>query len=454
MTKQGELEQLKFPSFRRELLFQNHWSPSDDLGRIKVLISEGFPRDSPSNPIERVKNVVTFAFQHAPLEILETNGIAWPNPQMWRRPQNNPALPVPTFYPDDGADSHLHSPRRRPLAGQDIPTISTALTAPPGATATLDAVHSGHSRLQKTSTSSASSFLDPFNEAAYQEWINSLGLGQQQPHIDTNTVWPTSIGRSSNKSGTDPSMWSMPAYQSSTMRDVLTADPMNLSGPSLDEDTQMEILKVPTNTPTAFLGADHAGSGQFTYNIPNPSISSDFAHTLTHSLLNQPHPLPAVAQSVQPHQIPLPASEVKSRKENRHLNNAGSVDSSSTNPSPSIEAQIRKFSTTNTAFGIIGNDRAASCASGSGPTFSRHGSGPEFGRDIANTESPNQTYAGVAALGTGPGIGSDKGIKRSRNFTPASAKAIDEEDEPRRASPRVRMASIFPSNAEDLDAEK
>lgn len=67
MTKQGELEQLKFPSFRRELLFQNHWSPSDDLGRIKVLISEGFPRDSPSNPIERVKNVVTFAFQHAPL---------------------------------------------------------------------------------------------------------------------------------------------------------------------------------------------------------------------------------------------------------------------------------------------------------------------------------------------------------------------------------------------------
>lgn len=67
MTKQGELEQLKFPSFRRELLFQNHWSPSDDLGRIKVLISEGFPRDSPSNPIERVKNVVAFAFQHAPL---------------------------------------------------------------------------------------------------------------------------------------------------------------------------------------------------------------------------------------------------------------------------------------------------------------------------------------------------------------------------------------------------
>lgn len=67
MSKQGELEPLKFPSFRRELLYQNHWSPGDDIGRIKIVISEGFPRDSPSNPIERVKNIVAFSFQHAPL---------------------------------------------------------------------------------------------------------------------------------------------------------------------------------------------------------------------------------------------------------------------------------------------------------------------------------------------------------------------------------------------------
>lgn len=181
---------------------------------------------------------------------------------MWRRPQNNPALPVPTFYPDDGADSHLHSPRRRPLAGQDMPSISTALTAPPVATATPDAVHSAHSRLQKASTSSASSFLDPFNEPAYQEWINSLGLGPQQPHVSTpSAVWPSSIARGRNKPGTDPSVGSMPAYLSSTMRDAITADAMNLSGPILDEDTEMEVLKVPTNTPTAFWGGDQAGTG-------------------------------------------------------------------------------------------------------------------------------------------------------------------------------------------------
>lgn len=194
-------------------------------------------------------------------------------------------------------------------------------------------------------------------------------------------------------------------------------------------------------------------AGPFTCNNPNPSLSSDFAHSLTHSLLNQPHPLPTLPQSIQPHQIQLPASEIKSRKENRHVNGAGSVGSS-TNPSPSVEAQIRKFSTANTAFGIIGNDRTTSSASGSGPTFSRHSSVGEFGRDMTNTASPNQTYAGVAASGTGPGSGSEKGTKRSRNFTPASAKAIDEEDEPRRVSPRLRVSATFALNSEDNETEK
>jgi len=66
-TKTGELERLKFPTFRREILHQNYWNANDDMGRIKVIISEGFPRDSLSVPIERVKNIVTFSFQHAPL---------------------------------------------------------------------------------------------------------------------------------------------------------------------------------------------------------------------------------------------------------------------------------------------------------------------------------------------------------------------------------------------------
>lgn len=291
MSKQGELEPLKFPSFRRELLYQSHWNPADDLGRIKLIISEGFPRDSPSNPVERVKNVVVFSFQHAPLgqsilsdllvarncansrpDILEANGIAWPNPQMWRRPQNNPAIPVPTYYPDDGADSHLHSPRRRSYVGRGpgcsampASTVSGSLTAQPAA-----ATDSGHADLsqaltgyQKSSASSGSGFVDPFSEAAYQEWVNSLGLHQHQHTVAPTAIWPSAATRSSSRqTGNDVGMPNISDYLSPTMGQNLGSDSMSITGPSLDEDSTMESLKVPTNTPTAFMSGTPILSGK------------------------------------------------------------------------------------------------------------------------------------------------------------------------------------------------
>lgn len=66
-TKNGDLEVLKFPQFRSEVLRQSYWSPADEVGRIKIIVSEGFPRDSLTVPIERIKNLVAFSFQHAPL---------------------------------------------------------------------------------------------------------------------------------------------------------------------------------------------------------------------------------------------------------------------------------------------------------------------------------------------------------------------------------------------------
>ncbi|ROV89381.1 hypothetical protein VSDG_08639 [Cytospora chrysosperma] len=459
LTKQGELEHLKFPSFRRELLYQNHWNPNDDVGRIKVIISEGFPRDSPSNPIERVKNVVAFAFQHAPLDILETNGIAWPNPQMWRSHQINSSMPVPTYYPEEGADSHSHSPRRRSYMTQSMatpsvpmPPISSTLTAPSVMIPNMNTFHPSLQTFQKSSTSSGSSFMDAFSEAASQEWLNSLGLHQQQPTIDVKSVWPTAITRNNSKqSCTDQSMPNMSDYLSSTMAHTMAPNAMHVSGPSLENDAHMANFKVPTNTPTTMSCGDPLASGLFEYSMSHSNISSELANSLTNSLLNQPHPLPVTSQSIQPHQTQLPASEVKSRKENRHLTNASSAHSPSSNPSPSIEAQIRKFSQTSNAFGVIGNDHADSVSSG--PTFSRRTSAGEFGRDITNTVSPNQTYAGVAASGAVSGSSSDKGTKRSRTFTPASAKVIDVEDEPRCASPRMRIATALPANVE-LDTEQ
>jgi hypothetical protein len=73
LTEAGNLKALRFPYFRHELLYQNHWSAADDTGRIKIIISEGFPRDSPAVPLDRVKNIVAFAFQHAPLGMPATD---------------------------------------------------------------------------------------------------------------------------------------------------------------------------------------------------------------------------------------------------------------------------------------------------------------------------------------------------------------------------------------------
>ncbi|CAN8099692.1 unnamed protein product [Discula destructiva] len=457
MSKQGELQDLKFPAFRRELLYQNHWSPGDDIGRVKIIISEGFPRDSHSNPIERVKNIVAFSFQHAPLDILETNGIAWPNQQMWRRPQNNPTIPVPTFHPDDGPESHLHSPRRRPnmisgTGSSRVPmaSMSSSLNAP-GA-AVLDYGYSSQGMLpyqKNTATSSSSGYVDPFGDAAYHEWMSSIGLAQhQQGQADPNTIWPGVITRNSSKqSGCDARIPDLPEYLASTMDQTIGSDQIGMSSFTVNDDTFAANPKVPSNTPIGATDGSAAAAAQYGADFPHPAISGELAHTLTQSLLNQPHPLCGTSNSAQPHQIPLPASEIRSRKENRFLNKASSADSPSSNPSPSAEAQIRKFSQISNAFGVIGQERDSS---GTGPTYSRRTSAGEFGANINNQATPGQTYAGVAASGAVSSSGSEKGIKRSRNFTPTSAKAIDEEDEPRRVSPGMRLASALPDFGEAL----
>lgn len=383
---------------------------------------------------------------------------------MWRRPQNNPAVPVPTYYPDDGADTHCHSPRRKSFVNRSLesssgqmPSISAARSVTNPATFPPSV-----STITKASSSSGTNFVDPFSEAAYQEWINSMGLHHQQHTVEPTAIWPGSAIRDSSKQSTsmDTSVASLPDFLAPSMTQNLSSDPMTLSGPSLDDEHHWDSLKVPTNTPTALTGEGLSNhgllvlllktrdmtltklfTGQFQYDMPSLAVSGELATSLTQSLLNQPYPCPSTLHPAQPHQIPLPASEIRSRKENRHLNNASFTHSPSSNASPSLEAQIRKFSQTSNAFGVIGS---RTDSSSSGTTFSRRASAGEFGTEITNQATPSQTYAGIAASGNPPGSGSEKCAKRNRNFTPASAKAIDEEDEPRRISPRMRIATSAP----------
>lgn len=68
MDKTGNQECLRFPPFHQQMLVQEWWSPGEDMGRVKLVISEGIaPGQGSSSGFRRVKNLVTFSFQHAPL---------------------------------------------------------------------------------------------------------------------------------------------------------------------------------------------------------------------------------------------------------------------------------------------------------------------------------------------------------------------------------------------------
>ncbi|KAB8228120.1 hypothetical protein ETB97_009948 [Aspergillus alliaceus] len=125
IDKSGNQDSLRFPPFHQEILEQQHWDAGELYGRIRVVISEGFARPHRNPPFERVKEVIAFAFQHAPLQVLEYSSIAWPNASMWSR---EPRL---FKYNSRGElndlkepeDSHAHSPTRHGLR-QPVATSS------------------------------------------------------------------------------------------------------------------------------------------------------------------------------------------------------------------------------------------------------------------------------------------------------------------------------------------
>ena len=260
------MEPLKFPAFQRELLQQNYWSPADDLGRIKLIISEAFPRDSASTPKERIKNVVAFAFQHAPLgkllpcfssgcsrlypvtAVLESSSIAWPYPSMWRKMPFTSSLNLPV--PLDDTESHAHSPRGRYASGKSLPSTGQtengfrARLLPQKSTQQQKQLSASTVQENPNPSTPVIMGADPFIEAnAYFEWLSGMGMNL------TNDILSARGGRhavrNDRKSSTDVSM---PDYLPSDQVIQLDEDPFDLKH---DEDSSTVHMKVPTNTPTA-----------------------------------------------------------------------------------------------------------------------------------------------------------------------------------------------------------
>ncbi|KAK8019961.1 hypothetical protein PG990_005099 [Apiospora arundinis] len=419
-TKNGELLPLKFPHFREELLQQNYWSPSDELGRIKIILSEGFPRDSLTVPVERVKNLITFSFQHAPMDILESSGIAWPNPRMWyRSPIQNQSMPVPT-QAHTGAQKLISTPH-------DV-AVNTEFASQYLRLMTLAWLGAGQKASRKARKLTSSDLSMP-------DYISNPGsISQHMAELQqTGSHAHNSIGNIVN--GDVENAFHHPKASSRTAN--------SLPGQSLVED----LIAGASNKCTP--GRTSSTNDLFVNSTKTCGFPSELATSLTQSLLSQPSPLPAQAGTT----MTAPAAEVKSRKENRlGVNRPALLD----------HLDMRKVS--QAAFGDSsenftqnqnfenGENSSREASSGVSPqassrTFSGvfshcSGSGGDLAKKLNSTNNFDNANLDVSTparmddIGDVHLSGSGRGAKRSRHQTPTGPNV--DQNEPR-STPHVRV---------------
>ncbi|KAL6872955.1 hypothetical protein J3F83DRAFT_731554 [Trichoderma novae-zelandiae] len=437
VSKNGDLEPLKFPSFRQEVLRQNHWHPADNFGRIKIVISEGFPRDSLSMPMERVKNVVAFSFQHAPLEILENSCIAWPNPSMWRR------IPAPATmsvqaYPSDDTDSHAHSPRRKysrvnanppaSLAENLHGTMNTGNIRPSQRTASFQ---SGNTRAASGSTSTGT--LETINDSnAYFEWLNGMGTGMDDSYrlVEQELFAPGQNARRLPSGGLPPYM------------------PLgNSMGPYLDqsfglqnfrnEDGRDQFDYLRTTAEVSDVSCQET-QGLFLPRLTQDNMfTMDTPTSLAHSLLNQPMPAHLLGNSshtanpeARPHQEDYlhqargPSPSSASTTSTSHKNHVG-VKKPARRPHKAHTISVQRGS------------------SSSGYIMSL----PDVNQHLASVEgyasAPEARLVEEAVMDKAPPPSTDKGTKRSHDSASGPGSAAMSDEDQKRPSPRAHITALL-----------
>ncbi|GAB7366124.1 hypothetical protein MBLNU230_g7686t1 [Neophaeotheca triangularis] len=130
---------LSFPAFDPAVLSQHLWSPIDQAGRIKIEILGGYSRERNGDmEFMRLANIATFAFQPAPIELLERNRIAWPNPSMFTNPLNSQGpLTTPVSGLPGSADgrskNYMHD-RKTSWSSMNLSSPMGAMPGPPPST--------------------------------------------------------------------------------------------------------------------------------------------------------------------------------------------------------------------------------------------------------------------------------------------------------------------------------
>ncbi|KAH7417327.1 hypothetical protein BKA64DRAFT_297498 [Cadophora sp. MPI-SDFR-AT-0126] len=400
LDKNGEFEKMKFPAFHKELLSQSYWNPGDDLGRIKVVISEGFSREQLTYPFERIKNIVSFSFQHAPLDVLEASSIAWPNAAMWRQvslvgpyyAQNSPSR-----QGSDGIETHSHSPRHGQSNKPSFPISGVGLMPPPPFFPGQPA-------------------YDPFitdhtNNPAFSGWRHTSTTDTSMPDYSSSNT-----RTSSSRQVSDPMQFERTGRQFESMQ-------MPGAYESLVEALTTAAPAVPTNTPDNGLASNMAG-----LSAASRKASSKMCGFVKADKQQMPKPSNVLKSSG--------FSSVKSRKENIQESPLVNININPIgNENATRKVSIPKRSTTIPS-GVAETNAACSddTRNPSQPTASTGNQAGTTGAASANNENPTRRVSQPFTTTN------NSGTKRQRVVTPAAAKVIDDEDEPR-SSPSIRKAS-------------
>ncbi|OAP57584.1 hypothetical protein AYL99_08322 [Fonsecaea erecta] len=285
-----ESQYLQFPKFHQELIRQPGWDANELMGRIRVVIAEGVMRDNTPPAasafrFDHLRDVVAFSFQHAPQDILEYSGIAWPNPMMFENSSSKPPRPVPIGSRVSGVsghEAHSHSPQRLPPIG----SRSKRLSLHENYQTSLDAHH--HSELQPDSISDVANVGALKNKPTEGQALVKLVAHDDGPFISPHQT-PTSIQQWRLQLRSSSHDISMSDYTSSkTDRSVVNTEMSGVSVPRanfmkhMNEANLEEILQAlsPSRQEELFkvLSASHSPvSGMGTQPPANtPQITDDF----------------------------------------------------------------------------------------------------------------------------------------------------------------------------------
>jgi len=223
-----------------------------------------------------------------------------------------------------------------------------------------------------------------------------------KPHKADNRyeLWPEASPRQGKRNTTDTTMLDYSAGG---------GENMHISGESLEDDDR------------------NYSCANYAFNS-HASVSANANTTMTAP--NLPAHQQAPPRLPVPH-LAMPTSGIKSRKENLVQRRVGSRSSSSTATPVGTRNSTRRMSqpprlvipTSASAPDTSANATSPCADTLFSASVSRNNSAGEFGTNISNM----RTASSGSAFTNG-----STGSKRMRTFTPASAKVIDDEDEPRK----------------------